>query len=566
LQCPGSEWRGRFSGFEEDTKHWTNQIRVILEIDPESAPSADFFWMIYEDIQLNFDCIMVFSPSSSFQSNLKFVHQWVPKESQFYVPPAPKVVRVAGPGSIQICTAPLLTSAPANDLRLALRYWTWNAAEAPPAIEIATSMWTITSLTIEKADALLELETLSRGGFVLQLLSTDCRVEFEEYDQISCVTACEGDLPFYVCLDDYGGTICTQRFELIGKIIFNLDQPGNVALALFVTNELQKSHMAVLLFNNDTNDTVASVGLRSGSVALTPTRRGYTFLIFGLYGETIFRSQPVDLIGKWRLRVWSDVPLTDIVDNFHSNYTETDGECTEMDETHQISRTVLTGSCEAVVVLETSIPISLTLVSTEDENPINSVRGVAFAVLPTVHIPGEKEQTRLIIKAIASEATVGFTWKLRIFSTAPVTCKEDTAPAEKTAAAIAAWEKKRVVKPPPGKKAEPKSRNSEAPVILPPPQLDPTALTKREGTPAVLTEAQVEAIAQTRGPTPPGPAGPGAPAGPPEPDPKSGPGEEMRDTIAAVVVSLNESWDQYDVKRAQISKLFAPTPPKVEEK
>jgi hypothetical protein len=47
---------------------------------------------------------------------------------------------------------------------------------------------------------------------------------------------------------------------------------------------------------------------------------------------------------------------------------------------------------------------------------------------------------------------------------------------------------------------------------------------------------------------------------------KADPGEELRDAITALSNKVNESWDQYDLRRAQISKLFTPTPPKVEEK
>jgi hypothetical protein len=103
-------------------------------------------------------------------------------------------------------------------------------------------------------------------------------------------------------------------------------------------------------------------------------------------------------VGRWRLKIFSDVQLSDVVDTLHPNYSEVDGEITEMDESHQINRNVLTGACEAVIVLETSLPLSLTLVATEDEVPINSVRGVGFAVLPSLRLPGEKEPVRLIVK------------------------------------------------------------------------------------------------------------------------------------------------------------------------
>jgi hypothetical protein len=52
-----------------------------------------------------------------------------------------------------------------------------------------------------------------------------------------------------------------------------------------------------------------------------------------------------------------------------------------------------------------------------------------------------------------------------------VTCKEETAPAEKTADAIAAWEKKRRAKPG-GKKSDWKSRSAEPQQVLAPPVND----------------------------------------------------------------------------------------------
>jgi hypothetical protein len=252
--------------------------------------------------------------------------------------------------------------------------------------------------------------------------------------------------------------------------------------------------------------------------------------------------------------------LSDIVDTLHSNYSEVDGELTEMDESHQINRHVLTGPCEAVIVLETSLPLSLTLVSQEDETPMNSVRGVGFAVLPAVHLPGEKEPLRLIIRGISSELTIGFTWKLRIFSTGPVNCREDTAPADKTAAAIAAWEKKRgVVKPSGAKKADAKRGAAvEPPVTIVAPVIDQSILERVDGEGVVLTDAQIEALL-------PGAAQPTEEKpGPSEPAVESG--EELRDQISALAGRLGETWDQYEARMAQVTKLFTPTPPKIEEK
>jgi hypothetical protein len=61
-----------------------------------------------------------------------------------------------------------------------------------------------------------------------------------------------------------------------------------------------------------------------------------------------------------------------------------------------------------------------------------------------------------------------------------VNCQEDTAPADKTAAAIAAWEKKRgVVKPTSAKKAETK-RGPKRPRRLRSTRRDPEALMRRK--------------------------------------------------------------------------------------
>ncbi|OHS94201.1 hypothetical protein TRFO_11266 [Tritrichomonas foetus] len=571
LQCPGAQWRGRFSGFEEDTRHWTNQIRVILEIDPETATTANYFWMIYEDLLENFDSIMTFSPPSGFSSNIRKTDQWVPKESQFYNSPPPTLLHCNGTGKIQICTAPLLTSAPTNDFKLTLRRFNWSSGDAPLLLEVDSTAWKTTTLEMTKQDDTLEVECLSKGGFVLQMLSFDTQMEFQDYSDVTTVTPAEGDLPFYVCLDDYATSIFTQRFELIGKVVFNLDQPGNVSFAIFVTNLLQRESMAAILYNNDLDDVVSTKGLRCGSVPITPNKRGYTLLIFGLYNDTIFTHQPAELVGKWRLRIFSDVPLSDIVDQPHLNYAEVEGDCTEMDESHQISRHVLTGGCEAVIVLETSQPQSLTLSVIQDDAQLNSVRGVGFAVLPSCHLPGEKEPTRLIIRGVSSENNTGFSWKLRIFSTGAVGIKEDTAPAEKTAAAIAAWEKKRTVKPAPGKKSESKSRgsNSEPQSALSPPEINEAVLKVIEGEGTVLTQEQILNM------IPP-------PAEPSQQDAHAtqqlkntpsqlsmvnpDPGDSLRDQIASLTTKMNESWDSYEQHRSQITKLFTPTPPKVDEK
>jgi hypothetical protein len=559
LQCPGAQWRGRFSGHEEDKRHWTNQIRVILEIDPETAPSAPFFWMIYDDLSDNFDCIMAFSPVSSFVSNLREQSGWLAKEAQFYVPPPPRLLRCSGIGRVQLCAAPLPTSAPQNEARVVLRRFNWAAPETPVLLELTAATWTTTSFEVTRPDEYLELETFSRGGYVLQLLSLDSHLEFAEYEMFATVTAAEGDLPFYVCLDDYASSIFGQRFELIGKVTFNIDQPGNVSFALYVTNELQKPHMVALMFNNDSNDTVASSGLRASCIAVTPNKRGYTVLIFGLYPEAIFQTQPVDLVGRWRLKMFSDVQLSDVLDAVHSNYSEVEGELSEMDESHQINRHVLTGACEAVVVLETAVPLSLTLVSTEDDVPVNSVRGIGFAVLPSVRVPGDKEAVRLIVKGISSEVLTGFAWKLRIFSTGVVNCKEDTAPADKTAAAIAAWEKKRgPVKPPPAKKAETK-RGAEVPVLVAPPEIDESVLEEVQGEGVVLTEAQIEALMPAVAEQPDEKAGSGTADAP-------DPGEDLRDQLTVLTGKMTESWEQYEARRAHVTKLFTPTPPRVEEK
>lgn len=577
LQCPGSQWRGRFSGFEEDTRHWTNQIRVILEIDPETATTANYFWMILDDVIENFDCIMAFSPPSSFASNLRKVDTWVPKESQFYNSPPPFLLHSSGAGKIQICTAPLLTTGPVNDFKMTLRRFNWSSLESPVLVDVDCTNWQIQTLDVTKPDDTFEIECLSKGGFVLQLLSPESHLEFIDYSTITPVTSAEGDLPFYVCLEEYATNIFTQRFELIGKVVFNLDQPGNVSFAVFITNLIQRERIAAILYNNDLDDVVSSKNLRSGVVPITPNKRGYTLLIFGLYNDTIFTHQPADLIGKWRCRLFSDVQLSDVVDAPHLNYTEVEGDCSEIDESHQISRHVLTGACEAVIVLEASQPQSLTLAVIQDDVQINSARGVGFAVLPNCHIPGEKETTRLIVRGLSSEENTGFAWKLRIFSTAPVGCKEDTAPAEKTAAAIAAWEKKRSTKPSTGKKSDSKSRasNNENSANAQPPEINENVLKIVEGEGKVLTQEEILKMIP-----PPSDSGSqdqqhGSNSNSNNQSMKSttsmnsvnnDPGDSLREQINGLSVKMNEQWDQFDQRRAQITKLFTPTPPKVDEK
>lgn len=566
LQCPGAQWRGRFSGFEEDTRHWTNQIRVILEIDPETAATAGYFWMIYEDLVENFDCIVVFAPPSSFTSNIKSTHAWTPKEGPFYIPPPPRLLKCSGVGRIQICAAPLLTTAPTNELKIMLRPFNWATHETPPANEIIASSWKITTLEVTKHEEMFEMETFSKGGYVMQILGIDTHVEFEPYNQVTSVTSVDGDLPFYVSLEENASSIFSQRFELVGKVVFNLDQPGNVAFALSVTNEVQKPYMTCIIFNNDLSDATASINLRSGSAALTPNKYGYTLLVFGLYTEAIMSVQPAELVGRWRLSLFSDSPLSDVVDAIHSNYAEIEGDCDEMDETHEFSSTVITGGGDAVIVLETDRPLSLTLIATEDDVEVSCVRGVGFVILPFCRVPGDKDTTRFVIRGISSEMVIGFSWKLRIFSIAPLNCKEDTAPAEKTAAAIAAWEKKRTVtttKPTPaGKRSETKSRTSnDSGGPLGPAEIDDTMLETVSGDGTILAEDQIASLLQT----PTESAEPQSIANL-EVTSIADPGEELAAQFDELSTQINDQWDQFEQKRSQISKLFTPTPPKADEK
>jgi len=555
LQCPGAQWRGRFSGFEEDTKHWTNQIRVLLEIDPETAATAGYFWMILDDLIENFDSIVIFSPSSTFQYTIKKQDVWVPKETQFYTPPSPSLLRAYGPGSIQICAAPLPTTASPNDLKVTLNKFCWNSSESSNSLSMECSRWLTTSLKISKPEEIFELETFSKGGYVLQMFSNDVKLDFIEYSELSSVTSSEGDLPFYISLEEFATNVFSQRFELIGKLSFNLDQPGNVAFSLYITNMIHKPCVAGFLFNSDTNDIITSKNLKTGSVALTPNKKGYILLVFGLYNESILSYQPIDLIGKWRIKLFSDVQLSDINDISHLNYTEVEGETSEMDESHQIQRHVLTGGCEAVIVLETSQPLSLTVIANEDEKQINVMRGVGFCVLPTCKIPGEKEPTRLIIRSICSEQVLGFAWKLRIFSTAPVNCKEDTAPAEKTAAAIAAWEKKRTAKPQGGKKAETKAKVVEPQVVLSPAVIDQTVISLVKGDSTVLTDTQLEEMLPPTVVEPPKES---------DNDNSFDPGDDLREAVITVSNKMNEDWDMYESKRNQITKLYNAPQPKPE--
>ena len=555
MQCPGARWRGRFSGFEQDTKHWTNQIRVLLEIDPETVATAGYFWMILEDIVENFDSIMVFSPQESFSCNVRKQDVWVPKEQQFYNPPPPTLMRATGPGQLQIFCAPLITTAPSNELHLSLGRFTWNSGSCPTALQIDCSRWTCMPLDITKPEEVFELETNSRGGYIMHVFSNDANVEFIDYSEVTNVVSSEGDLPFFVSLEDFQFSVFSQRFELVGKVCFNLDQPGNVSFALFVTNQHHKDAVACMLYNCDTNDVIPSFNLRSSSVAITPNKRGYVLLIFGLYGESIMGLQPIDLVGKWRTKIFSDVPLSDIVDTTHANYSDVEGDVTELDESHQIQRHVVSGGCDCVLVLETSLPLSLTLTVMEDEQPISTVRGVGFCVLPECKLPGDKDPTRLIVRSICSEEVSNFSWKLRIYSTGNVTCKEDTAPAEKTAAAIAAWEKKRTQKPGGSRAKSDAKKNQEQQVALAPPVIDEKVLNVVEGDGTVLTDEQIEELLppppEQRPPTD-GAETPGAELG-----------DELRDEVTTINGKVNEEWESYEASRSQITKLYTP-PPKEE--
>lgn len=567
LQCPGARWRGRFSGFEEDTKHWTNQIRVLLEIDPETVATAGFFWMILEDLQENFDSIMVFSPNTSFQCNLRHQDVWVPKEQQFYMPPAPTLLRATGPGQLQICCAPLLTTAPTNDLQFNLGRFAWNSGQCPPALSVNCTRWTASTLNIEKSEEIFELETNSRGGYVMQIFSNDANVEFINYADVTNVTQSEGDLPFFVSLDEFAINVFPQRFELIGKIAFNLDQPGNVSFAVSMTNQHHRDNAACLLFNCDTNDVMPSKNLRSSTVAITPNKRGYVLLVFGLYGENLMGMQCIDLIGKWRARIFSDVPLSDIVDVAHSNYSDVEGDVTELDENHQIQRHVLSGGCECIIVLETSQPLSLTLTVAEEDKPISVVRGVGFCVLPSCKLPTDKDPTRLIVKSVCSENVQNFQWKLRIYSTGNVTCKEDTAPADKTAAAIAAWEKKRSAKPGAGKKSEASKRSVEPQVQLAPPVVDKKVLEvvecQEEDKAKVLSQEEIDKLLPAQADPLTATTGSESAGGNAKEDTTPELGEDLREGINALSAKVAEEWDQYEQARSQISKLYTP-PPKEE--
>jgi hypothetical protein len=552
MQCPGARWRGRFSGFEEDTKHWTNQIRVLLEIDPETVATAGYFWMILDDVVENFDSIMVFSPQTAFPCNIRRQDVWVPREQQFYTPPAPILMRAKGTGQVQIYCAPLPTTAPTNELHFNLGRFTWNSGQCPSALAIDCTRWTCKPLDITKNEEIFELTTSSRGGYVMQVFSKDVAIDFIDYSEVTSVTASEGDLPFFIALEEFQFGVFSHRFELVGKVSFNLDQPGNVSFALFVTNNHHKDAIACMLFNCDTNDIIPSDSLRSSSVAITPNKKGYVLLIFGLYGDSIAGLQPVDLIGKWRVRIFSDVPLSDIVDSTHINYSDVEGDIIELDEGHQIQRHVLSGGCDTVLVLETSLPLSLTVTVTEDDKPINVVRGVGFCVLPSCKLPGDRDPTRLIVRSVCSEEQSNFSWKLRIYSTGNVTCKEDTAPAEKTAAAIAAWEKKRTPKT--VKKSDAK-KNQEQQVALAPAVVDEKVLKIVEGEGNVLSEAQIEELLPAQSEV-------AAPVDGGDNQPAEL-GDDLKELVSQLSSKVTEDWESYESLRVQISKLYTP-PPKEE--
>jgi hypothetical protein len=154
--------------------------------------------------------------------------------------------------------------------------------------------WQSTTLQIEKGEELFELLTNSRGGFVFQAFSNEVELDFLEYADVTNISAHEGDLPFFIGLDEFAFNVFAQPFELIGKISLNLDQPGNIFFALYVSNPLHRDSVAGILFNGDTNDVIYSSDLHCGSIAITPIKRGYSVLIFDLYSDRILGTQPVD--------------------------------------------------------------------------------------------------------------------------------------------------------------------------------------------------------------------------------------------------------------------------------
>jgi hypothetical protein len=135
----------------------------------------------------------------------------------------------------------LVTTVPTNDLKITVRRFTWNASDIPIAMELKAPSWLTTFLEAKKPEEVFELETFSRRGCVLQILSLNTQLSFRNYEQIAAVTQSEGDLPFYVYADDYATSISPLKFEMTGNTVFNLDQRENVAFALFTTKELQKS-------------------------------------------------------------------------------------------------------------------------------------------------------------------------------------------------------------------------------------------------------------------------------------------------------------------------------------
>lgn len=555
LKCPGAKWKGKFSGYEEDTRHWTNQIRILLEIDPETAISADFFWMILEDVLENFDSIVVFQSVENYRTNIKKQDMWNPKEQQFYYPQEPFLMKATA-GTARIYCAPVQTSSSDTDLVVKFRHFNWNTNNEPTLLDIRTNRWQSYSLNIENGAEIFEVDVRSKGGYYMQVVSADSNIEFIEYSDIINLTLAEGDLPFFVSMEDYVFNVFAQRFEPIGKVLFNLYKPGNISYTVTISNPNHSKYIACFICNLDTNDIVSSTELGSGSILITPNNRGYSLFIYGLYPEVINSFGPADLIGKWRARIYSDVTLSDVVDIRPTVYNEVEGEILYLDETHLIQRHVITGGCEATIIFETSQPLSLTLILQEDENIINEVRGVGFCVLPSVKVPGDKDSKRVIIRSICSEKPQnGFNWKIRIYSTSPVVCKEDTQPAERIAAIIASWEKKRNVKPV-GKKGESKVKSSETGQSSPAAVLHENVLNIVQGEATVLTEEQINAIL------------PGSSTDLlQENNIDSGStdlGEDFREGINALISKINDNFDNIEGGRTQISKLYTPPPPKVE--
>jgi hypothetical protein len=497
--------------------------------------------MIFDDVKENFDSIQIFEFPSSFSSKASKIDQWNPKESQFYYGNNPFLLKADGMGEFYYYISPLPVTVEST-LQMKIRDFRKENTKTEPLTNTTISRWQFNTINNTR-NSLYEFTINSKGGFYFAAFSSDLSLSLEDFSVAVPTSTFEGDLPFFVSLEDYANNLFPQRFELIGRVAFNFDVPVNLSYSIFLSNPEHEPYVCGLLVNNDTNEFFPSDKLRQSTLGLTPNQRGYSLAIFGLYNDLINRLSQLDLVGKWRLKLFSDSPITEYSNFVFPVYNDIEGENSQLDETHIFIQYVLTGGCDAFLVLETSQALSLTLTSCEDEREVNTMRGAGFVFLPLCKIPGEKEQKRFTVKGIVTETIHSFSWKVRIFSNAPVTVREDTATSEKITAVIAAWEKKRPPKPV-TKKTD--SKGKAVDIVSFTCDVDEDLLDIEEGEVKVYEEDQMEEFFRI----------------PPEEAAAESQsleiGEDIKEKIVHASSLIQDDWDEFEAAHLQVGKLYTP--------